>query len=318
MTTLICSGTLFSNWQHTLTECVSINSPEPKAHTDISVLAKEICQQQFPESNELKWSPFTPDDKYIKTVGQVLTTVKDEPIFTWADCNSSLYLNFWNVAVEEAKFVLFYSSPEFELSNYIRNHSFSFSKLKSIINAWIVRTQAMLTFFMNNRDKCLLVSFQSTTSSSDSFIQVLNKKFDLELQPNYSAKTLGNTESALIEYLSTSLLSNNQQISELYDEVRSAATVISDQDKSISVIKEENSSLINAFLTEASNYKQLKETQPELEDELSLIHLQISQMQMDLEYHQEKCFSLEENSTTMADYLSTNPLLKVARQARKM
>ena len=117
MTTLICSGTLFSGWRDALKKLVPADSFELPTHTEISALAKEICQQQYPDMDELRWKPFTPDNKYINKAGQLLSSVKNEPLFTWADNNNCLYLNFCKTISEDVKFVLFYSSPEFELSN---------------------------------------------------------------------------------------------------------------------------------------------------------------------------------------------------------
>ena len=99
--------------------------------------------------------------------------------------------------------------------------------------------------------------------------------------------------------------------------MRSAATLISDRDKSISDIEARNTALVNAFLTEVTAYNQLRDTQPILEDELASNRLQINQMAEELEYSFKNSIKQEKIANTMLDYLSNDPLLKIARQARQ-
>ncbi len=318
MTTLICSGALFSGWHDILEKYVPADSSGHAAYTEISALASEICQQQFPEPDELNWTPFTPESKYKKSMGQLLSNIENEQQFIWDDSNSCLYLDFWKKLAENARFLLFYSSPEFELGNFISKQPFDAAQVERVISAWSVRTQAMLTFFMNNRDRCLLIDVQSTGFENGSFTEAINKEFDLGLEHGTLITSPQNENPVLIEYLATTLLLNKHPVSELYDEVRSAATVIGDQDKSISGIENRSKSLINDFLAEVASYKKLSITRPKLEDELSLSQLQINQMAEELEFYFQKSTEQEEITTTMADYLSDDPLLKIARRARQM
>lgn len=317
MTILICSGTLYSDWRKILKKHVSTDSSRISVHAEISTLNKEICEEQFPDSDELDWKPFTPNSKYINQARQLFSNIESDSLFTWDDSNSCLHLNFWKTAAENVKFVLFYSSPELELSNYISNHPFEASRIEKIINAWLVQTRAMLTFFMNNRGRCLLVDVCGADFSEDAFIHALNNQFDLDLESNLLVTPQLNKNSALIEFLATTLLLKNQHVSELYDEVRSAATLISNQDKSISSIKDRNNTLIPEFLTEVTAYKQLNETQTKLEEELTLNQLQINQMAEELERYYRKSIEQEKVIDTMTEYLSNDPLLKIAHQIRQ-
>ena len=318
MTTLICTGTLFSEWQHVIESQVSEASSRLPVHAELNTCSEALCRQHFPEADELTWKSFSPDKKDTDNARQLLSATNSESLFIWTDANSSLYLNFWKTTAEDAKFLLFYSSPEFELSNYISTHPFDASRVEKIIDAWVIRTRAMLTFFMNNRDRCLLVSVRSADSANGPFIQALNKQFGLDLEPKSLIEPLLNKNSPLIEYLATTLLLKNQHVAELYDEVRSAATLICDQDKSISSIEDRNKSLINAFLKEVTACQQLNDTQSELEDELYLNQLQIKQMQEELEFYFNESMEQEKVADTVAKYLSNDPLLKIVRQVRQM
>jgi len=318
MTTLICSGTLFSDWINPLKKHLHADSFRHPVIDEISILRQEICEKQFSGSDELDWKPFTPDNKFQNKACQLLSSVENESLFTWADHSISLFLNFWKTTNEDVKFVLFYSSPEFELSNYISTHTFEDSYVNKIIDAWTIRTRAMLSFFMNNRDRCLLISMQSLDSGDGSFIKTLNEQLNIDLESNPPVSAQSNKNSPLIEYLATTLLLKNQYVSELYDELRSAASLISVQDKSMTSIEGRNKSLISAFLSEVTVYEQLSDTQPKLEDELSLSQLQINQMAEELECYFKKNNEQQKMVNTMAEYLGGDPLLKIARQVRQL
>lgn len=301
-----------------LNKHVSADSCKSSAQAEISALAEDICQQQFPHSSELNWQTFTPDADYDDRASQLLSSLENEPLFTWENSNASLYLNFWKKTAENVKFLLFYSSPELELSNYISTHPFDTSSIEMVIDAWQIRTRAMLAFFMHNRDRSLLLNVQSANSENESFVQVLNQQFDLDLEPKPLTSASLKNNSVLIEYLATTLLLNSQQVSELYDEVRSAATLISDRDTSISSIEARNTALVDAFLAEVSVYSHLRDTRSALEDELATNQLQINQMSEELEHYFKNSIEQEKIAKTMLDYLSNDPLLKIARQARQI
>jgi len=310
MTTLICTGSLFSNWRNILENQVPTDSSGLWAYAEISTLANEICEQQFADANVLNWKPFTADNTYIDKATQLFSSIESEPLFIWYNPGSCLYLNFWKCLNKDIKFVLSYSSPELELSNYIDTHPSEAFQFETVMDAWLIRTRALLTFYMNNRDRCVLLNVSNTESSNKSFIEVLNKEFGLELVPDALFKPPANEHSVLVEFLATTLLLNNHQTSELYDEVRSAATRMGDQDESIASIQDRSRSLVNAFLTEVASYKKLRE-------ELYLNKLQIDQMQDNLEYYFNKSNERQAIADVVADYLGNDPLLRIARQVRQ-
>lgn len=318
MTTLICSGTLFSDWQQTLEQLMLAGSKCLPVYQKLSALSADICRQHFPETNELLWQPFSPDEKYLDTANRLLSSIANEPVFAWADTNSSLFLNLWRAAGDDAKVILFYSSPEHELANYINKHSFDVKVIENVITAWANRAQAMLTFFLNHRSDSLLINVQSAGSEGRLFVRMLNEKFDLNLECDSLVPDGQYENSALVEFLATTLLLNNETVSEIYDEVRSATTVICEQDKSMTDIPDREKSLIAAFLDEVKSLKQLTQSHRELEDELSLNQLQIHQLQEELEYYFILSQERESITKTFASYLATDALLKVARQARVM
>lgn len=320
MMTLICSGNLFSNWQH-IVEINALTNPEyTTVSQQLSVLSEEMCRAQFPDTDELNWRPFSPSEGFTTQASELFSSIEDEALFTWSDINCALNLDFWQSTIENASFLLFYSSPEYELASYINSRSFNEAHVEEIMQAWLVRTKVMLAFFMNNRSQCLLVNLQSADSERHLFVQLLNERFRLQIDRNASAAKNRSGNLALVEYLAASLLRDNELVSELYDEVRSAATVIGEQDASLENTQSRSRSLIGAFLNETTSYeqltksyRQLSESHKELENDLSLKQLQINQLKEELEYYFK---SRQEQRDIFTNYLASDSLLNVARQAR--
>jgi hypothetical protein len=314
MKTLICTGTLFSDWQHTVDKCVLMNSKHISVYDELSTLSTEICQQHFFTDDELTWRSFSPDETYAKKANQLFLSVQNTAVFSWADANSSLFLDFLQTAAADAKFVLFYSTPEYELTNYLAKHSFDVNDVKKVIGAWAERSRSILTFFLNHRDNSLLLNSQSVRSEIGLFIKTMNEKFGLNFDAGAASTGEQSEKSVLMEYLATSLLLDNEDVSEIFDEVRSSASIICEQDKNFENIHDRNLSLIASFLDEIFSFEQLTTTHGELKEELFLKQIQINQVTEELEYYYKKN---KEQNNIFADYLSADPLLKVIRQVRQ-
>lgn len=314
MTTLICSGTLFSNWQ----QIAGLNNVTDPKHAPVfarlSALSENICRKQFSGTDKLDWKPFSPNEEDTNAAGALLSLVKNEPLFAWADTSSSLYLDYWNSAIDNAGFLLFYSSPEIELSRYINKYAYNAAQAEKVMQAWLIRSRAMLAFFMGNRSRCLLVNVQSAESEQQLFTRVLSDHFKLQLENKHSTFKEDSKDLALVEYLATGLLLGDETVAELYDDIRSAATMICEQDKAMPDIKSRSSSLIDKSLQEAASYRQLAQTHKQLEEDLVLTQMQFSQVTEELEYYFN---TSREQAKIFTDYLRTDPLLNIARQARK-
>jgi len=318
MTTLICTGTLFSEWQHVLESQVPGAASRLPAQAELNSYSEALCQQQYPETDELTWKSFSPDEKDTDNARQLFSAINSESLFIWADANSSLYLDLWLSIDSDSRFIMFYANPEYELSNYINTHNFNTRDIEKVISAWTTRTRAMFTFFMNNRGRCLLVNVQDANSDGRLLVKLLNEKFGFDLQTDSPDAGEEAENFALLDFLATTLLLNDDSVSELFDEVRSVATVISRQDKAIADIQVRNRSLINTFLDEVTEFKRVTKSQKALKNEQSLNHLQISQLVEELEFYFKKCKEQENVNNTFAKYLSNDPLLKLARHARRM
>ena len=146
------------------------------------------------------------------------------------------------------------------------------------------------------------------------FARTVNEHFNLAFTDMADIESGQSLNSILVEYLATSLLVTNEHVSELFDEVRSAATIICEQDKRISAIQSRAKSMINPFLEETASIKRVNTNTKKLEDDLYLKQIQISQLMEELEYYFK---SSRDQGDKFTSYLSSDSLLNIARQARQ-
>lgn len=313
MTTLICAGTLFSDWQRVLLNTLAADPEHSPAHEKFSAFNSEICRQHFQSPDQATWEPFSAEENHLDQARNLLSTIRNEQLFSWSETNNGLILDLWKTADETSKFLLFYSSPEFELGNYFNTHSFDENQVENIIGSWVIRTRAMLTFFMNNRNRCLFVNVQSADTMGDLLLQKLNEHFHLDLKTGVVIEEQQKEHAALLKYLAATLLFNNEKVAQLYDETISAATVLCDQDKDLKNILSRSVALIPGYLHEVKNLMRFHQLKNEMADELSMKQLQVFQAQEELDYYYVKS---QKQENIIANYLSSDPLLKIVRHVR--
>ncbi len=315
MTILICSGPLFSDWENIPEKYLLPGSSHHKINVELSALNTKICLEHMPGTENLNFRSFSPDQSYSQKAKQLLSFVQTEPQPVWADVNSCLILDFWQEVSEDTRFVLFFSSPEYELSNYLKNNLFDSSTVKSVIDAWKVRTRAMLTFFMNTRNKCLLVNVQSATRNPGNLIRKINETFDTCLTSAEKNSTHTPEESVMYKYLAATLLANNGAADELFNEACSTATQL-DDDFGLPDIQVRTALLVPNFLRQAGQQEKQKRALAQTADKLIMMELQLHQTQKELEFYYLKERDTATLNEQYLEFLNQNPLLKLARLAR--
>jgi low affinity Fe/Cu permease len=313
MTTLICAGTLFSDWQRVLLNTLSVNPELSHVYKQLAAFNAEICSRHFQITDQATWEPFSVEENHLDQARNLLSATQNEPLFSWGDRSNVLFLDLWKTADETSRFLLFYSSPEFELGNYFNTHPFDESQVESIIEAWAIRTRAMLAFFMNNRKRCLLVNVQSADTPGNLFLKKINEHFQLDLKTGIATEEQQNEHSAMLKYLSATLLLNNGKVAQLYDETLSTATVLCDQDKDFQNIQCRSTALIPAYLDELKTLIKTEHLKNELVEKLSMKQRQIFQVREELDYYYVKS---QEQEKILADYLRSDRLLRIARKVR--
>ena len=315
MTILICSGPLFADWKKCHLSHVLMDSLNHPKSAELSALNRKICEHQWPEKEELAWAPFSPDQTYLSEAKQLLDSDKDSS-FVWIDNDSCLLLDFWNNASGNTKFALFYSSPEFELANYIKDYSYDATETQGFIENWIRRNRAMLSFFMRNRETCLLFDLETANKAPINLVKIINNAFNTELL-DVNRKNKQRIEDVdLYEYLAATILNKNDMVSELFDEIRSAATVIGSEAPILLDIEARTEKLIPAFLEKINQYENTAIGSMQLPEVLANAQLQLYQAQKELEH-----FYLKERDTAIffeqfVENIYQKQFLNIARVAR--
>jgi hypothetical protein len=176
----------------------------------------------------------------------------------------------------------------------------------------------MLSFFMRNRDRAILVNVQSAAASPLSVGHRLKQNLQVSAEVTVPGDTDTVSESVLLEYLSGSLLTDHLEASELYDEIRSAGTVLRDSDTTIVSAKERNDERVPEFLQEVETCEALKQDYQGLKNELALSKLSHAQAAEELELYAEKYKVLKSKSDSLADYLRFDPLLRISHRLREL
>lgn len=317
MTTLICTGALFSDWELICKQLLQTNYSHHPVFTELSKLSTNMFQNQLLESKQMYWKPFPPNAEVSQDARMLLSSIRPEQQFIWADSNSCLALDFWQEASEDVSFVLFYSSPEFELSKYIKENSYDPIEVKSVLDAWNTRTRSMLTFFMQFRNKCLLVDVQDAMRTPEKLVQKINEVLNTVLAEPCSKSTKFPKDLILHEYFAATLVSNNDKVSELFDEVRSTATVLDEYIPKLTDIHTRTELLIPGFLKNIDQMDQLKNSLAIAEDEINMMNLQIHEIQKELEFYYKKEKETAALNAEYLKFLNQDPALKLARLARQ-
>lgn len=317
MAILIISGSLFSDWQSILDEHLPTESLNRELQGSLSALTTEIFHEQMPGTDQMEWEPLDPDGIYDQQAEQLLGSVDENLLFSWADQNSSLTLDLWRKASKRTCFIMFYCSPEYALARYLENHTFDTPTIKTVIDAWIIRTRAMLAFFMKHRNICLLIDIHTANKNPDALVRLINQAFETTLISPDNNSCHSSEVSILHRYFAASLLANNGTASELFDEVMSTATMLDDRTPVlISDIHQRLGSMAPEFLATASEAAHLHKALKQVTEDLRMMELQLHQTQKELEF-----YYLKERDTAIlnkkyTEFLEQNPVLKLARAVR--
>ena len=227
-----------------------------------------------------------------------------------------MLLDFWLRTAEDTKFLLFFASPEDELANFILNNGYCIDGYKNALGAWAIRTRAMQVFYMSNRDRCLLLNTKSANRNPERFVRLSSEILDIKLARPGVITQLMEQDHYYLQFLTATLLVGEDVISELYDEVRSAATVLDDNDLSMKDAKSRSEDLIPLSLKALQQNNLEAAEKMALAEELEATKLHIVQIQQELEF-----FYLKERNTCdinrkYASYLAQDPLLRLTRVLR--
>lgn len=317
MKLLVFAGSLHSDWKQFIDSLFDLRPQQVTIKKSLSDLSESVCSEHFSESNELERHPLPVINSYAQLVEELLASAEDDSVSLSNDFNNCLLLKSLQQVQVETRFVLFYSSPEHELSNYFKTRGFDKHQVSRIMNAWCSRTSAIFEHAMNFREDSLLVSLDRLRHEPEKVTEYINHRFDTRLQSKPMNAEAINNNSPAFDFLAATLLTEHDRAAEIYDVVRSSAEMTVEKDKMIDDLETRQSSLLPAVFDELRLNDKLKGEFDFQRRDLLFAKLKIAQIQDELELQFNSVQSLKDINQEFSTYLDSDPLLRIARQVRK-
>ena len=121
--------------------------------------------------------------QYVATAKELISARQDKSIWGWKDPRTTLFLNFWSKLIPEAKYLFVYRSPWEVVDSLFRRGDVIFRKNPNFaVRQWCNYNQSILDFYQNNQERCLLVELGSVVRDSNTLIDLIKQKWELDLK----------------------------------------------------------------------------------------------------------------------------------------
>ncbi|GCL34679.1 putative glycosyl transferase [Planktothrix agardhii CCAP 1459/11A] len=126
--------------------------------------------------------------EYVTVAKTLIARKSQRFLWGWKDPRTTLFLNFWQTLIPQAKFIFVYRSPwEVVDSLYRRGTDELIQNQPQIaVETWIEYNQKILEFYRQNSSNCVLLNLNKFIKNPEKLIIKINQKFNLKLShPNY-------------------------------------------------------------------------------------------------------------------------------------
>jgi len=119
-------------------------------------------------------------------VDQARTLIRDNASSTqpwgWKDPRTTLFLNFWENLLPDAKFLLVYRSPWEVIDSIYRRGDVTFRQNPEFALAiWMNYNQLVLDFYQRFSEKCLLIHLKQIVDRPTAFMELLSQRLSIPL-----------------------------------------------------------------------------------------------------------------------------------------
>ncbi|MBW4694344.1 MAG: sulfotransferase [Lyngbya sp. HA4199-MV5] len=102
--------------------------------------------------------------------------------WAWKDPRTVLFLNFWNNLIPNAKFIFVYRSPwEVADSLYRRGDEIFHHNPNFALDLWMSYNQAILAFYQQFPDKCVLAHLDAIASDTTAFVESIGQQLGVSI-----------------------------------------------------------------------------------------------------------------------------------------
>jgi len=166
----------------------------PPSEGNIKGHFEDLDIVQFHE-NALKANHFPPEGwtilNQVNYIPQDLKIIAKEVISKkrnqanitgWKDPRGTLFLNFWESELPEAKFIFLYRNPwEVVDSLYRRGDAIFQENPEFALAFWKTYNQAIINFYDNYSDKSILINIESIRDNPENLSNVIAQQFNLKI-----------------------------------------------------------------------------------------------------------------------------------------
>lgn len=122
-------------------------------------------------------------EEFVEQARSIIGRNQRDSLWGWKDPRTTLFLEFWQDLLPEAKFICVYRTPwEVVDSLYRRATDLSLiARPEMAVKMWIHYNQKVLNFAQEHPDRCLLVNVYTVGNNPWHFVEKINEKFQLNL-----------------------------------------------------------------------------------------------------------------------------------------
>ena len=190
-------------------------------------LTRRICDAYKVDPNESgQFAQLAPGQIWqALTVDMALANL-EQPVWGWSDPNSIHLLEFWRDFDPAFQFVLVYASPEYALAQQLEKHVGADPDdgwMEAALAGWSAYNDALLRFYLQNRDRALLVNAETILDSPADFLKACRDRFDTELNQVNDLDLMDSQPQAMAVWSAAHLLEDSPERLSLYQELESAS-----------------------------------------------------------------------------------------------
>ncbi|MDB9313048.1 hypothetical protein PN462_08035 [Spirulina sp. CS-785/01] len=122
-------------------------------------------------------------EQFVADAKALIEKYNVPPIWGWKDPRTTLFLDFWESLIPDAKFLFIYRSPWEVVDSLYRRGDITFIKNPNFaIHTWYNYNRIILNFFRKNSKKSLLLKLDKIIQNPNNLISKINQHFNLQLE----------------------------------------------------------------------------------------------------------------------------------------
>jgi hypothetical protein len=160
------------------------------------------------------------------TALELIATRANQPQWGWKDPRTSLFLDFWDGILENARYLFLYRQPLAVVDSLIRRGTGKIANYPlAALKSWRVYNQQILNFWRKRQNDCYLCEIDYFIASPEDVCRDLEKKLGIQLKLNsfervFSKQGFRTETSDSIENLKTRHIREVSRAIELYQEIQ--------------------------------------------------------------------------------------------------